>query len=146
LEDKRNYNRVTKIHIPGEIMNFLKQIDLCTASLDPFAPNARNKHKHPHLVSIEKRKRALEFKTHNDTPKDLTPSSSVNNATVTPPTTSKQEEEEEDELIRNYFEVSDKESNEESDKERVMVEDGVAALLGLWRRSVRLVSVRMCNI
>jgi hypothetical protein len=119
-------------------MNFLKLINLSTATLDPFAPNTRNKHKHPHLVSIEKRKRALKFKTRNDTPKNLTPSSSVSNATVTLPTTSKQEEEEEDELIRNYFDVSD--------KEKVMVEDGVAALLGLWRRSVRLVSARMCNI
>jgi hypothetical protein len=47
------FDWATKIHIPEE-MNFRTWTNLSTAMLDPFVPNKRNKHKHPHLVSVEK--------------------------------------------------------------------------------------------
>jgi ribosomal protein L16 Arg81 hydroxylase len=53
-QEENMFNWATKMHIPGE-MNYLTWINLSTATLDPSAPNARNKHKQPHLVRVEKK-------------------------------------------------------------------------------------------
>jgi hypothetical protein len=89
----------TKIHIPSEI-HYETWINMSTTTLDPFAPNARNKYRNVLLVTEEKKMRTVKFKINDDTPKKRTPTSVVRIAPVTPPTASKEEiKEEEDELI-----------------------------------------------
>jgi hypothetical protein len=70
------FDWLTKIHIPCKI-HYETWIDLSTATLDPFAPNARHKHKNLHLVMEEKKMRTLIFKKDDDTPKRIAPTSIV---------------------------------------------------------------------
>jgi hypothetical protein len=64
----------TKIHIPSEI-HYETWIDLLTATLDPYAPNARKEYRNLYLVKEEKKMRTLEFKINDDSPKKIAPTS-----------------------------------------------------------------------
>ena len=113
----------TKIHIPSEI-HFETWIYLSTATLDPYAPNARNKYRNLYLVKEEKKMRTQEFKIDIDSPQKIEPTSVVSIAPVTPPTaTKKEEKKEEEKLIRSYIEESDKELINNSEEEMEMVEE-----------------------
>jgi hypothetical protein len=112
----------TGIHVPGET-HFLTFINLSTATIDPFAPNARNKEKQPHLVSTTEKMGKPKFENNNDTPNKLTKSAySSRIATVTPQSTLRREEAEEYDLLQRYLEEKEVETSRESDEETERVE------------------------
>ncbi len=92
----------TKIHIPSEI-HFETWIDLSTATLDPYAPNTRNKYRNLHRAKEEKKMRTLEFKIDDDSPQKIAHIDPVTPSTAT----QTEEQKEEEELIWSYIEESE---------------------------------------
>jgi hypothetical protein len=122
-QEEYMFNWSTKIHIPSEI-HYETWINMSAATLDPFAPNARNKYRNVLLVMEGKKMKTFEFKIDDDTPKKRTPTSVVSITPVTPPTASKEKmKEEEDKLIQSYVEESDEESEGNEDEVMELVEE-----------------------